>query len=49
MTAFEAAAKNGRADELEKELNALFDGQNKSGRADATSLPATFLRVTVSV
>jgi ubiquinone/menaquinone biosynthesis C-methylase UbiE len=49
MNAFEAAAKNGRADELEKELNALFEAQNRSGRADRTSIPATFLRVTVAV
>jgi SAM-dependent methyltransferase len=49
MNAFEAAAKNGRANDLEKELNSLFDDQNRSGRADATSLPATFLRVTVTV
>jgi hypothetical protein len=49
MNAFEAAARNGRADELEKELNALFDLQNRSGRTDRTSIPATFLRVTVTV
>jgi ubiquinone/menaquinone biosynthesis C-methylase UbiE len=49
MNAFEAAAKNGRADELQKELNALFEAQNRSGRADRTSIPATFLRVTVAV
>lgn len=49
MNAFEAAEKSGRADELARELDALFAGQNRSGRADATSIPATFLRVTVSV
>ena len=49
MNAFEAAAKNGREDELEAELNALFAGQNKSGRTDVTALPATFLRVSVAV
>ena len=49
MNAFEAAEKNGRAGDLERELDALFANQNKSGRADATSIPATFLRVTVSV
>jgi SAM-dependent methyltransferase len=37
MNAFEAAAKNGRADELQKELNTLFDSHNKSGRADHTN------------
>jgi SAM-dependent methyltransferase len=49
MNAFEAAEKNGRAAELRKELNALFEIQNKSSRKDATSIPATFLRVTVAV
>jgi hypothetical protein len=49
MNAFEAAEKSGRADELARELEALFASQNKSPRKDATSIPATFLRVTVSV
>src|SRR6059036_2068244 len=44
MNAFEAAEKNGRAAELQKELQELFHSQNKS--QDATSIPATFLRVT---
>jgi hypothetical protein len=47
MNAFEAAEKNGRAAELQKELEDLFNSQNKS--KDATSIPATFLRVTVAV
>jgi ubiquinone/menaquinone biosynthesis C-methylase UbiE len=49
MTAFEAAEKNGRADDLSKELNALFESQNTTRRGDQTSIPATFLRVTVAV
>jgi len=49
MNAFEAAEKNGRADDLRKELDALFESQNTSSRKDATSIPATFLRVTVAV
>ena len=49
MNAFEAAEKNGRADDLRKELDALFESQNTSPRKDATSIPATFLRVTVAV
>ena len=49
MNAFEAAEKQGRADDLAKELNALFVSQNRSPRADTTSIPATFLRVTVLV
>ena len=47
MNAFEAAEKNGRATDLQKELETLFDGQNTN--PGATSIPATFLRVTVSV
>jgi len=47
MNAFEAAEKNGRAADLARELDALFNAQNKSPRKDATSIPATFLRVTV--
>ena len=47
MNAFEAAEKQGRAAELQKELEELFNSQNKS--QNATSIPATFLRVTVAV
>jgi len=47
MNAFEAADKNGRADELRRELEALFTGQNKSPSNSSTSIPATFLHVTV--
>jgi ubiquinone/menaquinone biosynthesis C-methylase UbiE len=49
MNAFEAAEKNGRAADLHQELEALFNSQNKSPGMDATSIPATFLRVTVSL
>jgi ubiquinone/menaquinone biosynthesis C-methylase UbiE len=49
MNAFEAAAANGRDDDLQAELEALFDAQNASPNDDATSIPATFLRVTVAV
>jgi SAM-dependent methyltransferase len=49
MNAFEAAAKSGKEADLQRELEALFAAQNKSTRADYTSIPATFLRVTVSV
>jgi len=45
MNAFEAAAANGRASDLQAELDTLFTEQNTSN--DATSIPATFLRVTV--
>ncbi|TDH24658.1 class I SAM-dependent methyltransferase [Segetibacter sp. 3557_3] len=47
MNAFEAAEKNGKAAQLQQELEALFISQNQSGRENATSIPATFLRVTV--
>ena len=49
MNAFEAAEKNGLAADLQNELEALFKSQNKSKRNDATSIPATFLRVTVAL
>ena len=49
MNAFDAAEKNGREADLLKELEALFNSQNTSTRQDATSIPATFLRVTVAV
>ncbi|MCJ7437585.1 MAG: class I SAM-dependent methyltransferase [Acidimicrobiia bacterium] len=48
MNAFEAAAANGREADLQAELDALFNAQNASPREDATSIPATFLRVTVA-
>jgi ubiquinone/menaquinone biosynthesis C-methylase UbiE len=47
MNAFEAAEKNGRGAALQKELEELFISQNTS--KNATSIPATFLRVTVSI
>ena len=49
MNAFEAAEKNGKADDLQRELEALFNSQNKSSSKDTTSIPATYLRVTVAV
>jgi hypothetical protein len=49
MNAFEAAEKSGRAADLQKELEDLFNSQNRSQRKDATSIPATFLRVTVAL
>src|SRR5262245_22927312 len=48
MNAFDAAEKNGRADDLRRELEALFSSQNKSPNRSSTSIPAAFLRVTVS-
>ena len=49
MNAFEAAEKSGRAGDLHKELEALFESQNNSPNRNATSIPASFLRVTVAV
>jgi len=45
MNAFAAAAIDGREADLQAELEQLFNAQNTS--EDATSIPATFLRVTV--
>ena len=47
MNAFEAAEKNGKAAELQQELEALFISQNQSADPNKTSIPATFLRITV--
>jgi ubiquinone/menaquinone biosynthesis C-methylase UbiE len=49
MNAFDSAEKNGRAGNLQKELEILFNSQNQSPSKDATSIPATFLRVTVGL
>jgi ubiquinone/menaquinone biosynthesis C-methylase UbiE len=49
MNAFEAAEKNGRADDLQKELQVLFNSQNISPNKDSTSIPATFLRVAIAL
>jgi SAM-dependent methyltransferase len=48
MNAFEAAGKDGRTADLQAQLEELFRAQNKSSRKDMTSIPATFLRVTVA-
>ena len=46
MNAFEAAAKDGREEQLAEELTNLFVAQNKGG--ERTEIPATFLKVTVT-
>ena len=48
MNAFEAAETDGRADALQRDLEELFAEKNEAtdGR---TSIPATFLKVTVTV
>jgi ubiquinone/menaquinone biosynthesis C-methylase UbiE len=47
MNAFDAAAKNQRANDLQRELEEVFNRQNTSRREGATIIPATYLRVTV--
>jgi hypothetical protein len=49
MNAFEAAAADGRESDLQAELESLFNAQNTSANENTTSIPATFLRVTVAV
>ena len=49
MNAYAAAAAAGREADLQAELEALFNEQNASTEPGATSIPATFLRVTVAV
>ena len=48
MNAFEAAEKNGKADDLRRELIELFARQNTSADPGRTDVAATFLRVTVT-
>ena len=48
MNAYEAAAADGRQDELHGKLQALFEQHNASQDDGSTSIPATFLRVTVT-
>jgi ubiquinone/menaquinone biosynthesis C-methylase UbiE len=47
MNAFEAAEKNGKAADLQRELAELFTNQNKSDSETTTSVDATYLMVTV--
>lgn len=46
MNAFEAAARDGREEQLAEELGTLFVMQNRGG--EDTEIPATFLKVTVT-
>jgi SAM-dependent methyltransferase len=48
MNAFAAAETNGKATDLQAELEALFIAQNTSTESGRTIVPATFLRVTVT-
>jgi SAM-dependent methyltransferase len=49
MNAFAAAEQNGKAADLQQELEALFARDNTSGDPGTTTISATFLRVTVAV
>ena len=49
MNAFDAAEATGRTADLQHELEVLFNEKNVSATPTATSIPATFLRVTVAV
>jgi hypothetical protein len=46
MSAFEAAEKSGKVEELHKQLLEMANAQNTSADG-GTSIPATFLRVIV--
>jgi hypothetical protein len=47
MNAFAAAEQNGKAADLQRELEALFESKNESPVKGAALIPATFLKVTV--
>jgi len=49
MNAFEAAERDGRANDLQGELEELFNSQNTSSGKDTTTIPATYLSVRVQV
>ena len=48
MNAYDAAARDGREDDLHSELDALFNAQNRSGSDETTSIAASFMRVGVT-
>ena len=49
MNAFAAADADGRTEDLQQELAALFTSQNTNLDPDTTSIPATYLQVSVTV
>jgi hypothetical protein len=48
MNAFAAAEQNGKKADLQKELEALFERENRNGVNGGTKIPAAFLRVEVA-
>ena len=49
MNAFAAAEQNGKSADLQRELETLFERENRSPAKGATTIQATFLKVTVAV
>jgi len=49
MNAFDAAEKNGKKQELQSNLEMLFESQNKHTDKNRTTIPATFLKVVVKI
>ncbi|HSV40279.1 MAG TPA: class I SAM-dependent methyltransferase [Nocardioidaceae bacterium] len=49
MNAFAAAEADGRTEDLQRELAALFTSQNASQDPGTTAIPATYLQVSVTV
>src|SRR5215212_1290966 len=49
MNAFAAADADGRTEDLQQQLAALFTSQNTSRDSDTTAIPATYLQVSVTV
>jgi ubiquinone/menaquinone biosynthesis C-methylase UbiE len=49
MNAFDTAQQAGRVDELQRELDTLFNNRNTSPDSTSTRIPATYLSVTVLV
>jgi ubiquinone/menaquinone biosynthesis C-methylase UbiE len=47
MNAYDAAARDGKAEDLERELVELFTTHNRSGLNDRTIVDATFLQVSI--
>ena len=47
MNAFETAGKNNKTADLQRELEDLFNSQNKSLTTNTVSIPASYLRVII--
>ncbi|HRJ30567.1 MAG TPA: methyltransferase domain-containing protein [Cyclobacteriaceae bacterium] len=49
MNAFDAARKNDKAEDLQRELEELFKSQNTSSLSNRTTISATYVRVTIDI